>query len=88
MKEKYLIGLANLSNGALLGYGNKEVVEENKTRVNDYVKELESIRDKAIEYIKKHIEEGYSEVYDCDIRCDSVSGDELLEILESGDSNE
>lgn len=87
MKDKYLIGLANLSNGALLGYGNKEAVEENKARVNDYVKELESIRDKAIEYVEN-----------CDVGCYTdntlrykvaeLNITELLEILESSDSNE
>jgi hypothetical protein len=51
----------------------------------DYINQLETNRDEAIEYIKNHIQEGYSEVYDAEMRWDAVSGDDLLEILKGSD---
>ena len=51
---------------------------------NDYI-DIQTRIDKAIEYIKNNIQEGYSEVYDTEIRWDAVSGDDLLEILKGSD---
>jgi hypothetical protein len=48
------------------------------------VNQLETNIDEAIEYIKNNIQEGYSEVFDAEMRWDAVSGDDLLEILERG----
>ena len=42
MKDKYLIGLANLVNGAMLGYENKRSIEQYKKWITDYVKSLEN----------------------------------------------
>lgn len=42
MKDKYLIGLANLVNGSMLGYEDNSKVEEYKKWITDYVKSLES----------------------------------------------
>lgn len=42
MKEKYLIGLANLVNGSMLGYEDKSNIEQYKKWITDYVKSLES----------------------------------------------
>lgn len=41
MKEKYLIGLANLVNGSMLGYEDNSKVKEYKKWIMDYVKSLE-----------------------------------------------
>ena len=38
MKDKYLIGLANLVNGAMLGYEDKRSIEQYKKWIPDYVK--------------------------------------------------
>lgn len=40
MKDKYLIGLANLVNGSMLGYEDKRNIEEYKKWITDYVKSL------------------------------------------------
>lgn len=42
MKEKYLIGLANLVNGSMLGYEDKRSIEQYKKWIIDYVKSLET----------------------------------------------
>ena len=42
MKEKYLIGLANLVNGSMLGYEDDSKVKEYKKWITDYVKSLET----------------------------------------------
>ena len=42
MKDKYLIGLANLVNGSMLGYEDKRSIEQYKKWITDYVKSLES----------------------------------------------
>lgn len=42
MKDKYLIGLANLVNGSMLGYEDNSKVEEYKKWITDYVKSLET----------------------------------------------
>ena len=42
MKDKYLIGLANLVNGAMLGYEDKRSIEQYKKWITDYVKSLET----------------------------------------------
>lgn len=42
MKEKYLIGLANLVSGSMLGYKDKGNIEQYKKWITDYVKSLES----------------------------------------------
>lgn len=42
MKEKYLIGLANLVNGSMLGYEDKRNIEEYKKWITGYVKSLET----------------------------------------------
>ena len=42
MKEKYLIGLANLVNGSMLGYEDKGNIEQYKKWITDYVKSLET----------------------------------------------
>ena len=42
MKNKYLIGLANLVNGSMLGYENKNNIEQYKKWITDYVKSLEN----------------------------------------------
>lgn len=41
MKEKYLIGLANLVNGSMLGYEDNSKVKEYKKWIMDYVESLE-----------------------------------------------
>lgn len=42
MKEKYLIGLANLVNGSMLGYEDKGNIEQYKKWITNYVKSLEN----------------------------------------------
>lgn len=42
MKEKYLIGLANLVTGSMLGYEDKGNIEQYKKWITDYVKSLET----------------------------------------------
>ena len=42
MKDKYLIGLANLVNGSMLGYEDGSKVKEYKKWITDYVKSLEN----------------------------------------------
>ena len=42
MKDKYLIGLANLVNGAMLGYEDKRSIEQYKKWITNYVKSLEN----------------------------------------------
>ena len=42
MKDKYLIGLANLVNGSMLGYEDKRSIEQYKKWITDYVKNLET----------------------------------------------
>ena len=42
MKDKYLIGLANLVNGSILGYEDDSKVKEYKKWITDYVKSLET----------------------------------------------
>ena len=42
MKDKYLIGLANLVNGAMLGYEDKRSIEQYKKWITDYVNSLET----------------------------------------------
>ena len=61
-------------------------LDENLKMSELWLKSKERI-DKAIEYIKSNIQEGYSEVFETEMRWDVVSGDDLLEILE-GDNNE
>lgn len=41
MKEKYLIGLANLVNGSMLGYEDNSKVKKYKKWIMDYVESLE-----------------------------------------------
>jgi chromosome segregation ATPase len=54
-------------------------------QLKEELRQLKTNRDEAIEYIKNHIQEGYSEVYDAEMRWDAVSGDDLLEILKGSD---
>ncbi|MDO5003586.1 MAG: hypothetical protein Q4E39_05115 [bacterium] len=42
MKDKYLIVLANLVNGSMLGYEDNSKVKEYQKWITDYVKSLES----------------------------------------------
>lgn len=42
MKDKYLIGLANLVNGSMLGYEDKGNIEQYKKWITNYVKSLEN----------------------------------------------
>ena len=42
MKDKYLIGLANLVNGSMLGYEDNLKVKEYQKWITDYVKSLEN----------------------------------------------
>ena len=42
MKDKYLIGLANLVNGSMLGYEDNSKVEQYKKWITDYVNNLET----------------------------------------------
>lgn len=42
MKEKYLIGLANLVNGSMLGYEDNSKVKEYQKWITDYVKSLKN----------------------------------------------
>ena len=42
MKDKYLIGLANLVNGSMLGYEDKRSIKQYKKWITDYVKSLEN----------------------------------------------
>jgi peptidoglycan hydrolase CwlO-like protein len=61
----------------------EKLQQENK-ELQQKVNQLETNIDEAIEYIKNNIQEGYSEVFDAEMRWDAVSGDDLLEILERG----
>ena len=42
MKEKYLIGLANLVNGSILGYEDRSNIKQYKKWITDYVNSLEN----------------------------------------------
>lgn len=59
MREKYMLGLANLINGSELGYEDRSSIPQYKKDIEDYVcslekvnKEYEEVIDKVIEYIK------------------------------------
>ena len=57
---------------------------EDADKLLSCINQLETNIEEAIEYIKNNIQEGYSEVYETEMRWDAVSGDDLLEILERG----
>ena len=88
MREDYLIAIANLVNGSLLGYEDRSRVPEYEKTVDDYVDSLEEknqkykeVIDKAKEWINNHIdtfEERNITIYDWN----SLSNPkELLDIL-------
>ena len=55
------------------------------TEYNDLITEnqqLKSTLEEIREYIKNNIQEGYSEVFETEIRWDAVSGDDLLQIID------
>ena len=54
MKDKYLIGLANLVNGSMLGYEDNSKVKEYKKWITDYVKSLEN-KDVVIRQMGKSV---------------------------------
>lgn len=54
MKDKYLIGLANLVNGSRLGYEDNSKVKEYKKWITDYVKSLEN-KDVVIRQMGKSV---------------------------------
>ena len=82
MREDYLIAMANLVNGSLLGYEDRSRVPEYEKTVDDYVDSLEDknqkykeVIDKAIEYIKSYkIDYSPYELSDYNVR-------QILEIL-------
>ena len=53
MREDYLIAIANLVNGSLLGYEDRSRVPEYEKTVEDYVDSLEKENEKYKEVIKK-----------------------------------
>ena len=53
MREDYLIAIANLVNGSLLGYEDRSRVPEYEKTVDDYVDSLEKVNQKYKEVIKK-----------------------------------
>lgn len=53
MREDYLIAIANLVNGSLLGYEDRSRVPEYEKTVDDYVDSLEKENEKYKEVIKK-----------------------------------
>ena len=53
MREDYLIALANLVNGSLLGYEDRSRVPEYEKTVDDYVDSLEKENKEYKEVIKK-----------------------------------
>ena len=53
MREDYLIAMANLVNGSLLGYEDRSRVPEYEKTVDDYVDSLEKVNQKYKEVIKK-----------------------------------
>lgn len=53
MREDYLIAMANLVNGSLLGYEDRSRVPEYEKTVDDYVDSLEQENQKYKEVIKK-----------------------------------
>ena len=58
-------------------------------KAKDKIKQLKEVVEEVREYIKNNIQEGYSEVYEAEMRWDAVSGDELLQILDKvGDIDE
>lgn len=86
MREDYLIAMANLVNGSLLGYEDRSRVPEYEKKVDDYVDSLEQENqkykeaiDKAIKLIKYH--ERYRDGAECYQFVDMVS--EILDPLQS-----
>ena len=59
MREDYLIAMANLVNGSLLGYEDRSRVPEYEKKVDDYVDSLEQENQKYKEVIDKAIEKLY-----------------------------
>ena len=55
MREDYLIAMANLVNGSLLGYEDRSRVPEYEKKVDDYVDSLEQENQKYKEVIDKAI---------------------------------
>lgn len=94
MRDNYLIGLADLCNGALLGYGNYENVEKYKKMVTDYVKELEKNKLELIDYLQERIQQFdslLSSEEDEDFRGSvldrRIAYKEILEKISKGDTN-
>ena len=65
MREDYLIALANLVNGSLLGYEDRSRVPEYEKTVDDYVDSLEEKNQKykeVIDNIKYYLEDSANQM--------------------------
>ena len=82
MREDYLIAMANLVNGSLLGYEDRSRVPEYEKTVGDYVDSWEKDTQKYREVIDKAIEIISKELLCYDNESDEyIQGVKLLEIL-------
>lgn len=82
MREDYLIAMANLVNGSLLGYEDRSRVPEYEKTVDDYVDSLEEKNQKYKEKINKAIEIISKELLCYDNESDEyIQGVKLLDIL-------
>jgi hypothetical protein len=104
MREKYMIGLANLVNGSLLGYEDKSSINNYKKSVKDYVKYLEeenaklnhykrlyaSVKDKnnAMSFVLRPVEENF--IYDFLPVCveNNLPGEVIGNIFDREEENE
>ena len=82
MREDYLIAMANLVNGSLLGYEDRSRVPEYEKTVDDYVDSLEDKNQKYKEVIHKAIE--YVSNKKAIINTDVIRIFDLFEIDEQG----
>lgn len=81
-REKYILALANLVNGSLLGYEDRSRVPEYEKTVDDYVDSLEEKNQKYKEVIDKAIEIISKELLCYDNESDEyIQGVKLLDIL-------
>ena len=97
MREDYLIAMANLVNGSLLGYEDRSRVPEYEKTVDDYVDSLEDknqryeeVIDKAIEYVsnkKAIINTDVIRIFDLFEIDEQGYTDKLLDILKGANND-
>lgn len=84
-REKYILALANLTNGSELGYEDRSSIPQYKTDIEDYVESLEKVNQELHNKIDKTIKK-VKVVKQFDF--DKVGRYEILEILKDSDIDE